>query len=186
MNARTLALLALALLAGSAGFVVQHWRSPPAPAPAATPDTNTVASQPAEPLAWSFARPDGTVQSLEAWRGQVVVLNFWATWCPPCLREIPAFVALQAELGAVGVQFVGIALDQADPVQAFAADKGVNYPVLIGDQDVARFMVSLGNEIGALPYTAVLDRTGAVVYTHQGEWAPAAARATLEDLLDTP
>lgn len=186
MTARTLALVALALLAGSAGFVAQHWRSPPASAPATAPATKTVAVEPAEPLAWSFARPDGTTQTLDAWRGRIVVLNFWATWCPPCLREIPAFVALQAELGAAGVQFVGIALDQAEPVQAFVADKGVNYPVLIGDQDVARFMVSLGNEIGALPYTAVLDRAGTVVYTHQGEWAPDAARATLEELLDTP
>jgi thiol-disulfide isomerase/thioredoxin len=187
MRPQHIALMALALLAGSAGYVVQHWLSRPAAAPALAVRDDTIAgSEPARPLDWSFATAAGGREALSAWAGKIIVLNFWATWCPPCLREIPAFVELQTAMGPDGVQFVGIALDQAEPVQAFVTDKGVNYPVLIGDQDVARFMVTLGNTIGALPYTVVLGRNGEVVTSHQGEWDAEAAGAILRKLVETP
>lgn len=186
MRPQHLVLIALALLAGSAGYVVQRWLSRPAPPALAAVGVEQPANAAPQPLDWSFATPDGGHTALSTWAGKIVVLNFWATWCPPCLREIPAFVDLQTALGADGVQFVGIALDQAEPVQAFVADKRVNYPVLIGDQDVARFMVTLGNTIGALPYTVVLGRNGDIVASHQGEWDAAAADAALRKLIQSP
>lgn len=191
MRPRHLVLIALALLAGSAGYVTQHWlqrdggRDDEASVDAAEFATAPRTAEPERPLDWSFSSPDGEQQALADWAGKLVVINFWATWCPPCLREIPAFVELQQELGDAGVQFIGIALDQAEPVKNFVADKGVNYPVLIGDQDVARFMVFLGNEIGALPYTVVLDRAGEVILRHQGEWEAAAAGTALREMVDT-
>jgi thiol-disulfide isomerase/thioredoxin len=191
MRPAPFAFLALALIAGSSGYITQQWlrrqaadAPPPLAGPAAPAADVPAAAPPAGPLDWSFVAPDGTSHRLDEWAGKVLVVNFWATWCPPCLREIPAFVALQARHGEAGLQFVGIALDQAEPVAAFAADKGVNYPVLVGDENVARFMQALGNEIGGLPYTVVFDRTGEVVLTHQGEWAAEEAAASLEGLLE--
>ncbi|MEX2480296.1 MAG: TlpA disulfide reductase family protein [Gammaproteobacteria bacterium] len=190
MRPQYLVLIALALLAGSAGYVAQHWlQRDGARDNGNLVDAAEVAAQPRpaepeRPLDWSFSSPDGQRQALANWAGKLVVLNFWATWCPPCLREIPAFIELQQELGDDGVQFIGIALDQAGPVEKFVAEKGVNYPVLIGDQDVARFMVTLGNDIGALPYTVVLDKTGEVVLRHQGEWEAAAAGTALRALVE--
>lgn len=190
MRPQHLVLIALVLLAGSAGYVTQQWlqrdagRDGGGPVDAAEVADAPRSAAPERPLDWSFSSPDGERQALADWAGKLVVLNFWATWCPPCLREIPAFVELQQELGDAGVQFIGIALDQAEPVRNFVADKGVNYPVLIGDEDVARFMVSLGNEIGALPYTVVLDRAGEVILSHQGEWEAAAVGTALRALVE--
>ncbi|MGE0485036.1 MAG: TlpA family protein disulfide reductase [Gammaproteobacteria bacterium] len=180
--------LALALIAGSSGYVTQQWlkRQAATDAPTMPVAAKRVATEgsPAGPLEWSFAAPDGSTHRLDEWAGKVLVVNFWATWCPPCLREIPAFIDLQARHGAAGLQFVGIALDQAEPVAAFVAGKGVNYPVLVGDQNVVRFMQALGNQIGGLPYTVVFDRAGEVVLTRQGEWSAKAAADSLEALLE--
>src|SRR3981081_2848901 len=82
----------------------------------------------------SVSLPDtsGQQQSLGQWRGKVVVVNFWATWCAPCREEMPEFVKIQRELGPRGLQFVGIAIDQAEKVEQFARELDLNYPALIG------------------------------------------------------
>ncbi len=184
-----LVLVALALLAGTAGYVTHRMLAAgdpaPAPATAALDPVPAARAAPEQPLAWSFATLDGERRRLDAWPAEVVVLNFWATWCPPCLREIPAFVELQARHGADGLQFIGIALDQPEQVAAFVAEHTMNYPVLVGNDDVIRFMQQLGNAIGGLPYTVVLAG-GEVVLTHQGEWDAAEAAETLAGLLKTP
>ncbi|MEQ8663021.1 MAG: TlpA disulfide reductase family protein [Gammaproteobacteria bacterium] len=188
-----LVLVALALLAGSAGYVTHRWLQGDVAAPlagTAGPAVATVASSAgaaaAAPLDWRLADPAGAGQRLGDLAGRVTVLNFWATWCPPCLREIPAFVALQREHADDGLQFIGIALDEAAPVADFVAEKGINYPVLVGSNDVVRLMQTLGNDIGGLPYTVVLDAAGTVLLTHQGEWAAAAAAAALGEFLKAP
>ena len=129
---------------------------------------------------------NGREHSLTDWAGKVLVVNFWATWCPPCVHEIPGFIELQKELGPRGLQFVGIALDDATAAGKFAAARGMNYPVLAGDDNVAELMRGLGNTIGALPFTVVFDPHGEIVTTHQGEWSPLAARELLESLVKTP
>ena len=196
MPVRYIAFLALALLAGTAGYVAQQWRHARAIDAAAELDTPAASRQVAEDAgandeaepddayAWRFDTPTGEAKTLAAWRGQILVVNFWATWCPPCLREIPAFIELQDSLGDRGVQFVGIALDQAAPVAAFAAEHGMNYPILVGDDRVTRFMHVLGNTIGALPYTVVLGRDGQPLHAHQGEWEAEAARQALLSVLE--
>ena len=98
----------------------------------------------------------------------------------------PAFIALQQQYADQGLQFVGIALDQAPAVSTFVAEKGVNYPVVIGDDDVLRLMQHLGNQIGGLPYTAVLTGDGQVRYTHQGEWAADEAEELLLSFMQMP
>ncbi len=112
--------------------------------------------------------PDFTLQSLNGktvhlsdYRGKAVLLNFWATWCPPCKIEMPWFVELQKRYGPEGLQIIGIAMDDAKPqeIAAFAKEMGVNYPVLIGKEAV-------GDAYGGvqfLPDSFYIDRNGKVV-----------------------
>ena len=190
MKPAHLGFAALALLAATAGYAVHQYsaRAQLAEAQALAPSPAAV-SQNAAPTAvfdWSFADVGGKSQPLSQWKGRLLVLNFWATWCPPCLKEIPAFVDLQQRLGERGVQFVGIALDEVSAVEPFLKDHAINYPVLLGDQDVARFMTALGNQIGALPFTVVVGRDGKVLTMHQGEWHADDAGKTLEGYLASP
>ncbi len=110
----------------------------------------------------------GQPQPIEQWRGKVLVVNFWATWCPPCLEEIPEFVRMQARLGDQGLQFVGIAIDRPDSVAAFARSHRINYPILLGDLAAMHLAKAAGNERGGLPFTLVIDRDGAVLSQHYG------------------
>src|SRR5690348_27336 len=111
----------------------------------------------------------GQQQALAQWRGKVLVVNFWATWCAPCREEMPEFVAVQARDGPKGVQFVGIAVDDPDKVRTFAQDIGLNYPTLIGGYGAIELSRTLGNDLAALPFTIVLDRQGRVVHTQLGQ-----------------
>ena len=113
----------------------------------------------------------------------MLIVNFWATWCVPCREEMPEFVKLQRELGAQGVQFVGIAIDDAAKVRDFAAELGLNYPALIGGYGAIELSRTLGNRVGALPYTLILDRDGNVRRTQLGPIKTADLRDILHQLL---
>jgi thiol-disulfide isomerase/thioredoxin len=134
----------------------------------------------------AVALPDarGEVQRIDQWRGRVLVVNFWATWCVPCREEMPEFVAAQAAEGARGLQFVGIAVDQADKVQRFSQEIGLNYPALIGGYGAMELSRQLANEIMALPFTIVLDRNGRIVHTQLGPLKPDRLQAIVGPLLD--
>lgn len=110
----------------------------------------------------------GQPQPMSQWKGKVILVNFWATWCAPCRKEIPLLVARQNELGARGLQVVGIAVDQVDKVKPFAAEMGINYPVLVDELQALDLSRAVGNEMGALPYTLVVDRDGRIVRTELG------------------
>lgn len=113
----------------------------------------------------SFTLPDldGNERSIAEWDGKVVVLNFWGSWCPPCVHEIPMFVDLQEEYGEQGVQFVGVAVDQLEAAREFHDELGMNYPSLIGVHEANEVSALYGNEMGTLPYTVVIDRDGYIV-----------------------
>jgi thiol-disulfide isomerase/thioredoxin len=119
-------------------------------------------------LALSLPDPGGQLQPMAQWRGKVLVINFWATWCAPCREEMPDFVRAQNEYGAKGLQIVGIAVDNAGNVQQFAKELGLNYPALIGGYGAMDLSRQLGNSLVALPFTLVLDRQGRLAYTHLG------------------
>jgi len=123
-------------------------------------------------LAVTLPDAEGTPQSLEQWRGKVIVVNFWATWCAPCREEMPLFVKAQAEHAAKGLQFVGVAVDDADKARQFAREIGLNYPTLIGGYGAMELSKTLGNTIMALPFTVVVDRSGNVVLNHLGPIKP--------------
>jgi thiol-disulfide isomerase/thioredoxin len=126
---------------------------------------------------------DGQEQALAQWKGKVLVVNFWATWCVPCREEMPEFVKLQREFGDRGVQFVGIAIDDAAKVKQFANELGLNYPALIGGYGAVELSKSLGNGIGALPYTLIVDRSGSITRKQLGPVKIAYLRDIIGQLL---
>ena len=118
---------------------------------------------------------DGQLRRISEWDGKVLVVNFWATWCPPCRREIPAFIELQETYGPRGVQFVGVAVDTPNNVSDFVDPMGINYPTLVGESDAIAIAKQYGNRLGVLPYT--------VVYVHRNELSYADAEAVIQPLL---
>jgi thiol-disulfide isomerase/thioredoxin len=116
------------------------------------------------------ALPDlsGQSQALSQWKGKVLVVNFWATWCAPCREEIPALIEVQEKLGPSGLQIIGIAIDQAERVKPYAAQMRMNYPVLVGELDAMDLAQKTGNQLGGLPFTVIVDRSGDPVRTELG------------------
>jgi thiol-disulfide isomerase/thioredoxin len=166
--------LAVGLAAGLAGYGYNTWRTAPGPAHAEAA-TRMLAAQ--------FPDLQGRTQPIGQWRGKVLIVNFWATWCAPCREEIPLFVRLQQAHGGEGLQFVGIAIDQLDPVRAFAAEFGVNYPVLLGDIGAIDLARELGNRAGVLPFTVIVSREGELVATEVGVLNEARLAPLLKQLL---
>lgn len=130
-----------------------------------------------------FVDAGGTMQPLAQWRGQVMVVNFWATWCPPCREEMPELSALQKKYRARGVVIVGISTDNAAKMQEFATGSPVGYPLLAADFDGVRLAESLGNTKGVLPYTVVLGRDGRVMSRHFGRVEAARLEQAITTLL---
>jgi thiol-disulfide isomerase/thioredoxin len=130
-----------------------------------------------------LADVQGVRHGIAEWDGKLLVMNFWATWCPPCLHEMPMFIALQERYAERGVQFLGIAIDDADKVRAFAAEIELNYPTLQGQLDAIEVMSAYGNETGGLPFTVIIDPSGTIVARHPGVLDEATATTLIEDLL---
>ncbi|MEW6647952.1 MAG: TlpA disulfide reductase family protein [Pseudomonadota bacterium] len=127
------------------------------------------APQAAAPIAFNFPDLEGKQRDMSEWSGQVVLVNFWAPWCPPCRKEMPALMELQEKYAARGLTVVGITIDTRENAQNFADSLGINFPILIGEEGGLELAQTLGNKVGALPYTVVLDRQGRAVYTHRSE-----------------
>jgi thiol-disulfide isomerase/thioredoxin len=170
MRLKTLALIPLALAALAGGvWMAQTRYAPHAPAISAVDEL------------WQLDFPDlqGHRQVLSQWRGQVIVLNFWASWCAPCREEMPDFATLRSQHKQNGIEFIGIAIDNAANVTQFLQSHPVNYPILVGEGAAHSLARRLGDSSGALPYTIVLDREGKLVLSHLGRLP----RATLEAAL---
>ncbi len=111
---------------------------------------------------------DGQWVSADDFNGQTLLVNFWATWCAPCRREMPRLQAF-SERHADQVSVVGIAIDDAGPVRDFIASLGIDYPILVGASDVLATQRAWGNAAGALPYTVLVDQDGMIRWQHLGE-----------------
>lgn len=133
-------------------------------------------------LGTSLRDSSGKLQSLAQWQGKTLIVNFWATWCPPCREEMPVLSRLQTKHAANGVQIVGIALDNADNVARFVARSPTSYPLLIGDASSSELTRALGNVQLALPYTVVFGPGGDTRMTRLG----LVSENELDRLLDRP
>ena len=117
----------------------------------------------------------------QAWTGKPTLVNLWASWCAPCLKEMPDLQAFSTAQGANGVQVVGIALDDAPAVQAFLRQHGITYPVLVDAPGPADAGVRLGNPAGVLPYSVLVSADGRLQKTRIGPFADAAEIARWAD-----
>jgi thiol-disulfide isomerase/thioredoxin len=152
------ALIALVLLAAAVGGYLarQHLNEEPAPVPS-------------QSVAFTLPDLEGNARSLADWDGQARLVNFWATWCAPCRREIPLLKAVQAEHGAGNLQVIGVAVDRREDVVAYAETAEFNYPVLIGQDEAIAAAEESGVPFVGLPFTMVISPEGDLITTHMGE-----------------
>ena len=157
MKSRILPILLIALLSGVTGFLAYRGLDGSNPASAG--------------MAPEFALPDvkGDLRSSSEWDGKIRIVNFWATWCPPCRREIPLLVDIQREFAGRDVQVIGIAIDDTEAVTEFAQRIPFNFPVLIGQQDAVDLANRYLPDFVGLPFTAFADASGRIVHVHTGE-----------------
>jgi thiol-disulfide isomerase/thioredoxin len=132
-----------------------------------------------------FVDLQGLPRALAEWRGKVVVANFWATWCAPCLEEIPLLVATRRAYAQKMMEIVGIAIDQASKVRQFAAKMQIDYPILLAESQGLDLIRTLGNRSGGLPFTVFLDRAGRPASTKIGVLRPSELNSTLAALVDS-
>ena len=161
--ARFTLIAAVALAATAAGYLVSHVQQVFPSNPAAAKQL----------LALTLPDSSGKAQSLQQWQGKILVVNFWATWCPPCREEMPGFSRLQSKLSGNGIQFIGIGIDSADKIKQFSNLTPVSYPLLVGSSGLMEIMSQLGNDAGGLPYTVILGRDGKLEQTRLGAWQEA-------------
>jgi thiol-disulfide isomerase/thioredoxin len=142
-------------------------------------------SQATQTLLPEFSLPDlsGKQHSIKEWQGKVLVINFWATWCPPCLKEMPEFEAMQNEFSDKGLQFVGIALDDPEPIKEFIASKKITYPILLGEDQGTKLAHDLGNIVNTVPFTVIVDKKGRFIKSHMGELSREQLLETVTPLL---
>jgi thiol-disulfide isomerase/thioredoxin len=153
-------LLAVAAAALAAGVGVQWWRhSPQTPA------------DPSLQALWmaSFEQADGTPLKLADFQGKPLVLNFWATWCTPCVEEMPLLDAFYRENKVKNWQMIGIAIDQPSSVRRFLGQNPVSYPIALGGLQGTEWGKALGNAQGGLPFTVVLNANGDVIAQYLGK-----------------
>jgi thiol-disulfide isomerase/thioredoxin len=184
---RILAVAAVAIVAVAGGLTAGHWlrhdSAPTAPPPdaapqAATPQANAVAALWDSPMHDANGKP----QSLAGFKGQTVVVNFWASWCGPCVEEMPALAQLHREYAHKGVQFIGIGVDSEKNVKAFLQKVQVDYPVYVSGFAGADLARNFGNTAGGLPFTVVIDAKGTIRSTKLGEIQPGELKKTLDAL----
>ena len=126
---------------------------------------------------------DGETSLLSDWDERLLVVNFWAPWCAPCRREIPALIEIQREFESRGVRVLGIAFDGEEQVRRFVTEYGIDYPVFLAGTRSAMYNAALDNPSGSLPYTALLDGERLIAWRHNGEVSAQQLRERLEALL---
>jgi thiol-disulfide isomerase/thioredoxin len=160
----------LALLAGAAMFL-------------GTRETNSVSPATVAPsaiYAAGFRDEQGADRSLAQFQGKLLVVNFWATWCAPCREEMPAFTRVQSRWAGRNVQFVGLAQDDPAKVARFGKELAINYPLWTGGDGVGELSRRLGNRLGVLPHTVILDPNGRVLEQRVGPYTEASLEERLQ------
>jgi len=132
-----------------------------------------------------FAMEDleGHKKNIKDWHGKVVLLNFWATWCPPCKKEIPGFLELYQQYHPKGFDIVGIAIDNEQDVRDFVDTMGMNYTIIASNIEGTDLAVRYGNNIGALPYSVFIGRDGKIAYARPGGLSKQQTEKIIQSLL---
>ena len=165
---------AVAVVAAAIGFAIYRY----ALAPQATIEQTATVEQPAQQDTstlpsvlpdFSLQDREGNLRSIRSWPGKSMIVNFWATWCGPCRREIPLLKELQKSNAAAGFQVVGVAVDFREDVLKYADEIGIDYPILIGEQDGLDAVSSFGLGSLGFPFTVFTDNQSRIVLTHVGE-----------------
>lgn len=183
MNRQLPALLVAVMIGAAAlGFGVYQWFTPGDEQSARNGEQT--GNGLAETLP-EFSMPDmnGRERAISEWAGDILVINFWGTWCAPCREEVPLLIELQEDYADRGLTVLGIALDQAEPVRQFAEDFGINYPLLVGEQKTLTVMEAFGSGTMGLPHTFVVNRDGEIVNVHVGLIQPDEVEALLAPAL---
>jgi thiol-disulfide isomerase/thioredoxin len=160
----------LALLAGVAMFLGAR-------APASMPSGDAA---PSAVYAATFTDAQGTRRSLAQFPGKLLVVNFWATWCAPCREEMPAFTRVQSRWAGRNVQFIGLANDDPAKVARFGQQLAISYPMWTGGDEVGELSQRLGNRLGVLPHTVILDPHGKVLEQRVGPYTEAQLEERLQ------
>ncbi len=144
-----------------------------------------LASDPAVKAFFSnpWQTPDGKYADTEQWQGKVLVVNFWASWCPPCVEEMPTLDALQAEFLQKNVLFVGIGIVSPSNIRQFLEMAPVSYPIIIGGIDGSAISKQMGNAQGALPYTVIINAKGKSTYSKLGKINEEELRSAIKSAL---
>ncbi len=167
------ALVAFAILFAAIGAYFGLKHTEPAP-PAATAVGALMQA--------SFADTQGNRRKISEWQGKVILLNFWATWCPPCVSEMPELVGLQKDLEGKNLQIIGIGIDSATNIQDFAKKHQISYPLLVGGMEGTSVSKQFGNDTGGLPFTILIAADGTVRKTYMGRLDMQKVRADLAAL----
>jgi thiol-disulfide isomerase/thioredoxin len=168
-------LLTAGVAAGAvlAGLGVAWWqqRGTPAINPAAGAEGAQGATATALDHLWSLSlvRPEGGELALATLRGKPLLINFWATWCPPCLRELPEIDRFHREFGPRGWQVLGLAIDGPTPVREFLARVKIGFPTVLAGMEGTELVNHLGNPQGGLPFSVMIDAAGQVRQRKLGE-----------------
>jgi thiol-disulfide isomerase/thioredoxin len=176
--------------AAALGYVTYRLVAPATPDPSPTASTAEHEQEQSPPRELADTLPDFTLanlagepQSIKTLAGKPMLINFWATWCGPCLREIPMLKEMQA--ARPDIQIVGIAIDKREAVSKFAGEQAFNYPILVGQSEAWEAAAALGVEVYALPFTVFAGADGALLGVHTGELHAehlAEFRAAVDDL----
>ncbi|WP_353432536.1 TlpA disulfide reductase family protein [Polynucleobacter sp. MWH-UH23A] len=161
MNRRQWIVIAgVSLLALLTGIFTSHWIS-----------QSGLASEPSIKAFFAnpWQSPDGKPVNTEKWQGKVLVVNFWASWCPPCVEEMPTLDQVSKEYASKNVLFVGIGIDSPSNVREFLQKTPVSYPIVIGGLEGSNLAKQMGNPQGALPYTVIISPSGKSTFTKLGK-----------------
>lgn len=183
MNKKHLAAYAaVAVLFGVMGAVVAVYKKPAPVAPAVVASASPAASPVANLYAQSLNDLEGEPQPLAQWKGKPLLVNFWATWCGPCVREMPELAHLAAEDGGKRFNVIGIGIDSVTNMSEFAAKMKIAYPLYVGGMGGTELSRGFGNTNGGLPYTVLIGADGQVIKTYLGELKFDELRADLAKL----
>jgi len=143
------------------------------------------AQQPLPLIEFSLPDLSGNSHSITDWQDKILIINFWATWCPPCLKEIPEFIELQTEYAEQNIQFIGIAIDKPDLVDDYLSFIDINYPILIAETEGGKLSQKLGNSVNAIPFTVIVNQQNQIIFRQPGELSKQKLRELIVPLLSS-